>query len=306
VWVGNLGRAGLNSRDHVGAMRLVIDQYEPDAVVLLLGGNDLIDRLGAGDTYDPYFVENEPRYYDWLKYRFALVPLVTRSHGDAAYERTALWQLGRWLKVLYRSRRQILMDAEGRWLADARAYRQRAIRADALPALGSALDEYERNIGLIVDEARRRSIQIVFVTQPTFWKDAMSEREDKLLFMGLAPARSDETLDWPPSSRSAPALSYAPRDLTAAMATYNRRLLQTCDKLKVECVDLASRIPRTMDMYFDDMHYTEQGAHQFAIELVRYIKTTNPFAPALPTGETSNRLRFNERGTRGGLPALGS
>jgi hypothetical protein len=152
--------------------------------------------------------------------------------------------------------------------------------------LGPALDEYERNIGLIVDEAKRRSIQVVFLTQPTFWKDAMSETEDRLLFMGLAPARSGDTLGWP---YSATALKYAPHDLASAMAAYNRRLLQTCDKLKVECVDLASRIPRTMDMYFDDMHYTEQGAHHFATELVRYFKTTNPFAPPLSTGELSNR-----------------
>lgn len=40
VRIDNLGRAGFNSRDHLGAMRLVVGQYDADAVVMLLGAND--------------------------------------------------------------------------------------------------------------------------------------------------------------------------------------------------------------------------------------------------------------------------
>jgi hypothetical protein len=36
VWLGNLGRSGFNSRDHLGAMRFVVGHYEPDAVVVLV------------------------------------------------------------------------------------------------------------------------------------------------------------------------------------------------------------------------------------------------------------------------------
>jgi hypothetical protein len=53
VWVGNLGKAGLNTRDHLTLMQLAIDQYDVDAIVMLVGGNDMVHRLLEGDRYDP-------------------------------------------------------------------------------------------------------------------------------------------------------------------------------------------------------------------------------------------------------------
>jgi hypothetical protein len=104
------------------------------------------------------------------------------------------------------------------------------------------LDEYERNLRAIVEEARKRSIRMIFVTQPTFYKDSMAPEEEKLLWMGLGPGPSGKPLKWP-VWKNDDAIVFTPRAMKAAMDSYNQRLLLTCAQLQVECFDAASRLP---------------------------------------------------------------
>jgi lysophospholipase L1-like esterase len=275
VWVGNLGRAGFNSRDHLGLMRLAIDQFDADLVIVLAGANDTVQRLIQGETYNPHFVDDELRYYEWLIPRFALAPL-TAHPSSPLYERAAVFQLAKWLKSLYVNRKQIQMDNEGQWLAEARSYRRSARFIDNLPPLASGLDEYERNVTGMIREARRRSLRLVFLTQPTFWKEVMPEDEARLVWMGFGPRQSGDEPEWP-WWKKGDSLMYTSRALTTAMAAYNDRLLETCRTWGVECFDLAARVPRTTEVYFDDMHYTEQGARRVAGEIAGYLKAQAPF-----------------------------
>jgi lysophospholipase L1-like esterase len=276
VWVGNLGRAGFNSRDHLGAMRFVVDQYEPDAIVMLAGGNDMVDRIIQGGAYDPHFVDDEQRYRDWLMSRFVMRPLSAWS--GPFYRRTAIWQLAKWVNSLLFGRRQLLMDSEGKWLAEARSYRQQMRdRVDGLPSLDDGLEEYARNLRAISEEARKRPVRLVLLTQPTLWKSDMPPAEDKLLYYGFAPGPSGRQLEWP-WWKNSDTILYSPGALRSAMDSYNRRLLKTCSEVQAECFDLASRLPQTTDVLFDDMHYTERGARQFADAVASYLKTTAPFA----------------------------
>lgn len=275
VWIGNLGRSGFSSRDHLGLMKLAIGQYDTDAILMLVGGNDVVERLLQGDRYDTHFIDNEERYDAWLRSRFVLVPLTTQSPNASFYRRTAVFQLARWVKSL-RGRKQLVMDNTGNWLAVAREYRRKATIIDKLPPLNSGLEEYERIVTLIANEARRRAIRIIFLTQPTMWKEPMSKREEDLMWMGYADNESGNPVSWPywESSRGR---MYTIGAMARAMAAYNQRLTETCAKLNVECFDLAARIPRTFEMYFDDMHHTELGSQRVATELADYLKTREPF-----------------------------
>ena len=275
VWVGNVGRQGFNSRDHLGFMRLAGGQYDLDMIAMLVGANDFMGLLGQGTTYDPDFVLDEDRYYDWLRDRFIQAPL-TGSHGGPIYERTALWQLARWVRGMYVNRRKVTMDNNGEWLKTAREHRRAATIVDQLPPLEPALREYQRNLEMIVQEARRRSLRLVLLTQPTFWRESMPPEEEGLVWMGYGPAKPGEDVSWPwwDAPRT---VMYSTGALAKGMAAYNQRLLDTCTKLGAECIDLASRIPRTPEMFFDDMHYTERGAQQMANELVPYFESRAPF-----------------------------
>jgi lysophospholipase L1-like esterase len=293
VWVGNGGRPGFSSRDHLGLMRYALDQYDIDAIFMLVGGNDMTLRLVQGNSYDPHFVDDEAQFYDWVRNRFALAPLALSKEHRWSYRRTAVWQMARWIKAGYLSR-DIRMDDEGRWLAAARESRRKAEFVDALPPLASALDEYERNIERIVNETRKRSLRIIFLTQPALWQAAMPESEEQLLWMGFLPEKPDQDLSWP-WWESGGGRMYTAGALRRAMDSYNQRLLETCSRLQVECVDVAARIPRTREMFFDDLHFTDAGARRVAAELIGYLKAQAPFAETETSHDELGRGRKEQR-----------
>jgi lysophospholipase L1-like esterase len=268
VWVGNLGRAGFNTRDHLGLMRLAIGQWDVDALVMLIGGNDLIHRLMQDESYDPYFIDKESQYRSWLYQRFAAVPLAAqRSAEQWFFKRTALWILAKTVQArLVRRGRdglgRIVRDPQGRWLQNLREVRAAAGRVDTLPSLASGLDEYERNVREIAALARARSLRLVAVTQPSLWRAVMPESERALLWWG-----------WRPDGRF-----YTTGALALAMDAYNRRLLDICSAANIECIDLASLIPRSPVYFYDDMHFTEAGSVRVAAELAEQLRRRPPFA----------------------------
>jgi lysophospholipase L1-like esterase len=272
VWIGNSGRAGYNTRDHLGFMRLALDQYDVDALIVLAGANDVELRLIQGDDYNPRFVEDTGRFRNWLRTRFAMVPLLEQRADEPLHRRTAVYQLARFAQQFYWSWKRIDRDSKAEWVARARDRRTRAHFLDELPSLESGLDEYRRNIEQIVQEARKRSLPILFLTQPTIWKEDMSEEELSKMWWGLGPGEEilTEEID-------APGI-YTPEALETVMAAYNRRLLETCADLDVPCFDIAPRVPQTLEMYFDDMHYTVAGSRRFAEELAGYLESQEPFA----------------------------
>lgn len=261
VWAGSVGKSGFNTRDHLALMRFVIDQYHINAIVLLIGGNDMVHRLLQGDSYEPHFVDDEVRYRKWLYDRFASVP--TRLEwGRSLVKSTALGGLVQKLSLLYKNSRNIVQDRTGGWLIKYRRYRQEALVVDNVPSLDSGLNEYERNVEKIARMARKRGLRIVLMTQPTLWKENMSRAENESLWMG-----------WRPDGKFSSAAA-----LARAMASYNQRLLDTCERLKLECIDLATRIPRTLDIFYDDMHFTEEGSRLVAVELSTYFRSRDSIA----------------------------
>ena len=48
------------------------------------------------------------------------------------------------------------------------------------------------------------------------------------------------------------------------MRAYNRLLLQFCDRRGIECIDAAERLPRSSEIFYDDVHLTEEGSRRLA------------------------------------------
>jgi hypothetical protein len=78
---------------------------------------------------------------------------------------------------------------------------------------------------------------------------------------------------WRPDGRF-----YTTDALARAMSSYNSRLSGICARLNVECIDLASRIPRSLESFYDDMHFTEIGARRVADELIAHFRMRAPFS----------------------------
>jgi lysophospholipase L1-like esterase len=269
VWVGNLGRSGRTTRDHLALARLALEQYDVDALVMLVGANDLLLRLSQAEEYDPHFVDDIARFHAWALPRFAIVP--ETSTADAPwFARTAVGRLARQLQQRFRPlvpAEPVVIPADAyrqyEWL---RERRHQANRLVVLPGLDDALDEYARNVEAIVAEARRRGLRVVLLTQPALWKPEPRPAEERWLWMGWR-GRVEDSRTY-----------YAPGALAGGLARYNRRLLGLCDRLAVECVDLTVQVPSTIEAFYDDLHFNEAGARLVAATVVGHFAARPPFA----------------------------
>lgn len=261
VWVGNGAVSGLTSRHHLIAMQhLPFKELKIDTVVMLLGVNDFIKRLSHDSAYDPHYLEKPE-----AKRALLLETFTGANDGysdDPFYKRTALWQLMRKSKRLLKTDEGYTEDQDGKIFITWRKHRQQAgeIR-ETLPDLTAALDEYTRNLNRIIDVAQQQSVRLIFLTQPSLWKPGLSPNLEALLWLGGIGDFQKE-LGKP---------YYSTASLEKGMTAYNDTLQRVCRERQVECFDLASKLEKDATIFFDDVHFNENGARKVAGELSRYL-----------------------------------
>jgi len=276
VWVGNAGRDGATTRDYVLHLKYLLRQYPRiDVVVVLAGVNDLMSALHQGWSYRlPVAVTEPSAEAEEMGRAFAVVlggEPPPRDHGSgehAWYRATALWQLGRRVKVAWQAHRTVgLHDVGEHFLEAARLHRRTAgTWFDSLPPLGPPLTEYHRNLDTMADLATAAGARLVLVTQPSAWRNGMSDAEERLLWFGWV--GGDVPSAW---------AYFTTRALARAMARYNDVLLAVCHERGLDCVDAATLIPRDTTALYDDVHFNEHGSHLFAQALVERFRRGPPF-----------------------------
>jgi lysophospholipase L1-like esterase len=269
VWVGNAGRSGLSTRDHVVQMRYMLQELpQTDAVIILTGVNDLQLRLAQDVNYDPHFLDRPDAEKQLLSRVFYEVSDDTKPF----YKETAIWRLGREVKrIVYQislaDKRQEQQDEAGKMCVTWREHRRNApaIR-DTLPDLSSALEEYSRNINALIDLAEDNSVRLIFLTQPVLWKPDLPQELNDLLWFGSVGSFRESGNEY-----------YSVAALATGMSMYNETLLDTCQKRRVECFDLASLVPKDTTAFYDDAHLNEGGAEMVAEVLAQYMLQRDPF-----------------------------
>jgi lysophospholipase L1-like esterase len=259
VWVGNAGLSGTTTRHHLVAMQyLPLREMKINAVILLIGINDLSVRLSRDKDYDPNYLE-KPEVKKELLYRtfsgtYNLYP------EDPFYKRTALWQMLRQAKQM-RSMEHI-EDEGGRIYITWREHRRGASEMrDSLPDLSSALEEYAKNINMIIDLAREKSVRLILMTQPTMWRAGLPQDLDALLWLGgIGDFQKESGKPY-----------YSVAALEKAMKAYNDTLLRVCRERSLECLDLASLLEKDTTVFYDDAHFNESGARKVAEALSKFM-----------------------------------
>lgn len=253
AWVGNVGMSGRSTREHELQVEHLLPRHpEIDAIILLVGVNDLHLRLKQGSAYDPMFTERKKGRRHHLLRAFKQSP--------EAYEDVSR------LHALYRNMKarrdaKVSQDGAGRNYTEWRELRRNASEIiHEPPDLAAALGEYRRHLEKIVNTARAHGVRVIFLTQPSLWRSDLTAEESALLWTGY----EGET-----RSRY-----YSVDRLADAMQAYNDALERFCDRSDVELIDLASRIPRDTSMFYDDVHFTEKGARRVAEVVSDYLIET--------------------------------
>lgn len=262
AWVGNAGRSGLHTRHHRLQAEKLLDQLpRMDAVIVLTGVNDLSLRLSRDTAWKPVDFTDPKALPGLMQEAFAIRP--PRFMDGPFYKRTLLSQM---LKRLGRTLRSggATQDAPGVIYEIWRRHRREAPRLrQRLPDLGPALAEYADNLRAIARSAARHHARIVFVTQPALWRDGLPPDLQRLLWLGGVGRFQKEAGH---EYYSVPALA-------AGMDAYNRTLLATCRRIPgALCVDLAAALPRDTTVFYDDVHFNEEGSRKVARVLAERLK----------------------------------
>ncbi|MFW5856916.1 MAG: SGNH/GDSL hydrolase family protein, partial [Planctomycetota bacterium] len=266
VWVGNAGRSGHTTREHVlQAHHLLAQVPDVDLLLVLAGMNDFMLRLRQDTQYETADLDDPAVRARLLPRAFAVTP------GEG-------WGLRQWALVRFVRRNRYLYAARARFGAVQdeagavyrrwRAHRRAAgeLRT-ALPPLDDSLDEYAANLARIAATARTHGTAVVFLTQPSIWKEVMPQEEEALLWSGgVGPFM--ETPGQP---------YYAPGTLADGLAQYNDRLRTVAAASGARIIDLVDALPRDTTVFYDDVHFNEAGAARVAEHLADALADAPPF-----------------------------
>jgi lysophospholipase L1-like esterase len=263
TWVGNLARSSLATINNLLQFDYLIPQLpRADLFVNLVGVNDLQLALKSSYLRDMTMDIH-------LSWTFSQMPpkgLLGQSAIVRFYDRIRDWRRKANLGPTQTH------DAGGytTW----RKCRQTAPPdrlVDQLPDLGAALVEYRRNLNALVDRAHQYGAPIVFLTQPALWAARMDPPDEAILLAGgLGPNNV-----WCDEKRY-----YTPRALAEGLDRFNQVTLDVCRARALFCVDLAQRIPKTRENFYDDMHFNEAGARLVARTVAQALAARYPAGAA--------------------------
>ncbi len=248
IWVGNIGKSGLNTVDHIiQVKRQVPSLPTSNCLLLLIGVNDCIATLMGSkcsvNAFDPEKREANLFFHvdDYIKnYKdFKTWPI----------RRTAIWSFARLTRNTF-CRTPDYQDDEAAFYVTKRKTRASATRIiDHLPSLDLALQRYRINLVEIKRLADSMKVRLVLVTRPTMWRKDLDTFPASLLWIGGIC-----------NDQGNPQAYYSVGALAAAMELFNSTLIDFCNEAHVEFIDLASHVPESTSAFYDDCHFNDDGS----------------------------------------------
>jgi lysophospholipase L1-like esterase len=269
LWVGNVGRSGDHTRQHMFQVdKLLAQAPRVDALLLLVGANDLLYRLALDDAYVPLMQEPREQFARTLERSFHRVP---QAGALPFWRRTALAEAVVRASAPAPTEQHAaeVQDRAGEIYMTWRAHRQGSPRLrDELPDLTLALEEFRRNVGWIVQRARKSGTRAILLTQPALWRDDLPPDQEALLWLGgVGRFQAEPGHEY-----------YTAGALAAGLARYNDVLRDVCAQTGAECVDLARAIPSDTSAFYDGVHFNEAGAERVAAVVAEHLLAHPPFA----------------------------
>lgn len=262
AWVGNMGKAGTNSIHHAIAMEKILpDLPHLNRVLILVGLNDMLFDFGLH------------RPAEWpeawhLQQTFMQVPVENSGFlGRLALYRMVQRTINR-IRQTEEPKLALVQTVDyGALTEEYRARRARVAPEDFIrdpPEMTTALTEYRNRLDRIANIAVKNRTSVTFLTQPFLWKPQMSEAELGLIYAGGIGSPADWTKN--PKNKW-----YDTHALTVMLDAYNSTLLALCTQRKWRCIDLERQLPKSVDMFYDDFHFSAAGAKAVAEIVAREL-----------------------------------
>jgi lysophospholipase L1-like esterase len=257
VWVSNAGVNGHTAVHHLMMLRAVPILNQADVLIFMMGLNDLQFTLShEGMPTQPLLEQGSAQFREEVTaasynayplYRRLRLFRVSRRAYDVAFER-----------INEKDEKETLNETQLRRLRN-------STLPLPMPDLAVGMAEYRKRLEDLADECRRRSIRCLFLTQPSLWRPDLPMDSQRLLLFGWV---------GPPFQ---PRGHVSMSDVKNALDLYNSAMLDVCIRSRIECLDLASVLPKDQSVFYDDVHLTERGAQLVADKIAMYLLSLAPF-----------------------------
>jgi len=250
VRVYNSGKSGDRSYDHLAMVSQRIAHLQPDVLVIFAGLNDLMAGLFGID-----YLHLEPRQIgrnELLKFLAAESQLYRRLHGAARRFRR-------------RSTREIQET-----IAFETNYAEKVTLQNSFPPIDTPprvdLASYATNLRSIIAVGRAAGARVVLMTQATTWNSEVDPTASEWHWMRLRQSGV-----------------YREDLMNAALESYNDVMRDLAATEDVELVDLAATMPKSLEFFYDDVHFNDAGARAAAAALAAILETNPATTSKLPS-----------------------
>jgi lysophospholipase L1-like esterase len=236
IWVNNAGFDGHSSFGHQVLVDDHVKKIRPKIVIFLTGVND---------------IENDgPSYFDKLKMKDAYPDLLHYLYNKSEVVSVVVNFLrgGKAQKFNNTTQELKLPGALG-MLNMSPEQRDKKLRLQE-----KYLDGYGLRLAALIDTCKRNNILPVFLTQPCLY----GYSTDSVTGVNLATAKVEEGMNG--------AL------LSDLLERYNNRVKEECSRRDVPLIDLAALVPKNSLYYYDQTHFTNQGAEMVASVVAEKMK----------------------------------
>jgi hypothetical protein len=266
VWVSNAGVNGHTAVHHLMMLRTLPILDRADVLIFMMGINDLQFTLSHEGMATQLLLEEGASQFreemtaasfnPYPLYRSLRIFRFSRRAYDIAFER-----------VNDKDEKETINETRLRQLRS-------ATPSVPMPSVAIGEGEYRRRLEAIAGECHQRAIRCLFLTQPSLLRPDLSVDSQRLLLFGWV---------GPPFQ---PQGHVSLLDLEKGLDLYNTVIFNVCIHSRIECVDLASVVPKDSSVFYDDVHLTERGARLVANTIATYLLSHPPFQSRNVTAST--------------------
>ncbi|MBN1895648.1 SGNH/GDSL hydrolase family protein [bacterium] len=113
------------------------------------------------------------------------------------------------------------------------------------------LASFRRNLNAIIDWAERDGTAVFLLTQPNLYKPEMTQEEQKSLYMLNTEAVG-------------PSFQWSAETVCLGFTLYRETLERIAEERSVPLIDVEKEIPKSLDYFTDDVHYTMEAFDRVA------------------------------------------
>lgn len=215
-----------------------VQDFDPDILIVFHGINDLVR------SFTPDLFGRDAFAADYRHYLGPTTNLV-RSETRWALLET---RYGYWFSDFRKERVRVKPAVYEAGAGDLTMFFPKAREIEVVS--WASLPSFTRNMRELVQAAQRKGILVVLASQPSLYHEGMSDEEREVIWFPLANQQEGTR----PSVDS----------MVAGMKAFNDASRAVAREFGVPCVDLESRVPRTLEYFTDDVHYTPAGCARIA------------------------------------------